>query len=590
MNSTPARRREASLWGLHHHVGYGFRQWQRRSGAPDKEVFDIGRVAVESIKDLIWTSGTLETTSVFLHRFTGSRRRNRKRAQWKTTAYATDGFVDGLSGTAPDDEDDGGFHRLDFSSQAARGVQNTAALEQHALQVNCFIDSARCNVADPLCSQSADTHVFASFSGGDLTGGLPLDRKRERKLQFHLSDTSTVSMVSTAATWGETNISSTSADEVEGSAGERDGQVPGGRQHARRPRRNRRQKARIRRDEYIAAQCSELRQHSSAEDASFQLLGALLEGLDEDGDGDVGDGWGDMRKRRLGDLTPSVSSTSSLEGDSEMPAGTSGDPLDTMPMAPKVTEDGGFPSSVFAPIELDALVPESDDSPVHKRARCDSDRASACSESSRGSSLSDSATDGDDTPANLSNLTGPALLEGLEKGAQLLPEGLVGAMVRLQEANFSEMHAHPQDSLGASFATTAATLRKRLKRVQREASGLESCGDHPRAITDIWTELYDWIFDGDDGPSYQLRRIQDLLEETTDRPFDEEWLRDEIGHRHWSLCRGWEHFEMVLENLEKASEREAWRIEQRRGDAACLQATLNARAAWSLCNWPGVGM
>ena len=96
-----------------------------------------------------------------------------------------------------------------------------------------------------------------------------------------------------------------------------------------------------------------------------------------------------------------------------------------------------------------------------------------------------------------------------------------------------------------------------------------------------WDDLQDWLLEGEDGPCYQLKKLDELWEEVSERGLPEE-LEEEIAGRRQSLQEGWDQFVRLIEAVELASARQAYQEKRRTAEVKGIQEAINARLAMSL--------
>ena len=382
---------------------------------------------------------------------------------------------------------------------------------------------------------------------------------------------------------------STGDDDEASAGGSEDWVVRPRWRHNRRPRRDRRRKARIRRDEYLAAQQAaflEAQHEGGAGAQTLSVLGALLEGIAED-EGDWAGGGRDG-------YAPSSASTEEDGGVRETTAPTHAAPVGAS-IAPQVLGKGGIlpraKMAAAAPIEDIDPIQE----PASKKARTDEalDVLNAAGQESS-SSDSDATSEGEGgsgASSRLEEVDGDGLLEhelleGLDKGVESLPASLVWTMVHIQEAADRWQVVDDPTGPRSALSQGVTELRPKLRRVKAVVRRLSTTWDCPRFMLRQWEDLQDWLLEGEDGPGYQLQRFKDLLEEVSERglteELDKEWLKEEIAIRSQSLQRGWGQFVSFIEGVAFAKARHACREQRRVDEATSIQEAISARLAMSL--------
>jgi len=398
-----------------------------------------------------------------------------------------------------------------------------------------------------------------------------------RKLVVHHSDASTCVPVGSQEAQEKASIEAASCADTEE-------WEPGiGRSHPRHPRRGRRAKARARREQWEDAKqrafqesMGDARRYDKEGDSLVHdLLTCIAE---DDEEGQVLE---EQYMRLHGpDFDSDVCSEETLKVAPGVAGGASAASLDRATASLRARLD----SDVDNPTCMESFAVSSFlfDGGYRVCDPCDSYKTSDNDTSSEGSANS--------AASRVMDLAGHELLEGLVNGAGLLPTGLVEAMVQLQLANCQERPDESLLSVRTTLDQTVTAFRSKLKRVRKVTRRLVATWNCPRDVAQVWTEMREWLLDDDDGMSgwctTELARLQELVEEAEDRNLedigDKEWLEFELGWRHASLRMGWEQFEGFLDKLERVSARQVYRRQQQHNDAAHLQATLNARAAWSL--------
>ena len=304
------------------------------------------------------------------------------------------------------------------------------------------------------------------------------------------------------------------------------------RSHSRRPRRNRRAKASARR-----AQWEDVRRSMGGEVSDEQncLFGALLTCLEEDEDLN-GLGLDDPLYMRE-EFTRAGSSSQEEDGDSQDD--------DTVVEVAAVEEARSVPSV------------EDEDG---------SDDSFGWEEMDTG------------------GLMEQELLEGLDKGVELLPTSLVWTMVRLQEAADKWQAVDDAEDLRLTLVQGVTELRQRCRRVVAETRRLSNAWNCPRFMQRHWDDLQDYLLEGEYGPGCQRKKLDELLEEWSERgeELETEWLEAETVGRCLSLRKGWDEFVRSVEAVEFAKARQTHQEQRRAAEVLSTQEAINERLAISL--------
>ena len=403
-----------------------------------------------------------------------------------------------------------------------------------------------------------------------------------RKLTAHLSDESTCAMGSVREEKEEKEedgtISIASTEEWEPKSS---------RTHTRRPRKDRRKKARAKREMWEEAKSQSSRE--SMHDGEGSMMGAFLACIDEDGLGaesggtseDASDSSDNFEEKRH-DFSTQAVVLSPVESDGSDNGGTS-DPHnqsdDEQPHDKRARNrdelgvvPGGAVNPLLAQETLTNMESEIEDNSVDSEW---------------------SAEDRDE------DLLKHKRLEDLHQGAALLPANLVWAMLHVQEMadkwyryeekeedgeeeHENQLHTKPECFRGLK------ELRHSLKRVKKLIRELDTTWEYPPYIRRQWLELVDWILESDAGPCYQIQKIDDLVEEANDKDEEEEeeelqvgWLNEELACRCHSIRESWRDYETALEAMETAEARREYLSQQKEKEATNTQAALNARLAMS---------
>ena len=396
----PAHRREArDLWRLHHQLGYSFRRYLGQSRSFEKDVRTIARTATTSVLNVI----NMNHSGGHQHRHHVDSPRVHQAAHQVSKAVP---------------------------EARQREVDQPSALQQEQIvevpQVKTVEQFVEMPQVQP-CASPAVASTTPQVITPDPSDECSRARGGAWVHRAHTSEESTCV--------GEET--STGDDDEASAGGSEDWVVRPRWRHNRRPRRDRRRKARIRRDEYLAAQQAaflEAQHEGGAGAQTLSVLGALLEGIAED-EGDWAGGGRDG-------YAPSSASTEEDGGVRETTAPTHAAPVGAS-IAPQVLGKGGIlpraKMAAAAPIEDIDPIQE----PASKKARTDEalDVLNAAGQESS-SSDSDATSEGEGgsgASSRLEEVDGDGLLEhelleGLDKGVESLPASLVWTMVHIQEA------------------------------------------------------------------------------------------------------------------------------------------------------------
>ena len=409
-------------------------------------------------------------------------------------------------------------------------------------------------------------------------------RNPPRALRMHMSDESTVAQSCCIEEQGETSEGSASCAATE------EWEPMSQRSHPRRPRKNRRAKAKARRERWEEAKRQTFQETRFEAGESTNFLGALLSCIAED-DSQGGHG--------LTSDEASVTSSNETEdrdaplvrGADKWPRKSGGlDGLDTSDPSKRKEDD-----QVNA-VQPGARGPESLDGEANKVSNIEGDKGADPFDlvASKGSDSDSDRPSEDEGGSEVFNwleevdvrgLVNHELLEGLGEGVVSLPASLVWAMVRLQEAANKWQVADSPAGPRSTLTQGVAEIRPKLKRIRagvRSLSGTWSC---PHFMLSQWKDLQEWLLDGDDGPAYQIEKIDDLIEEVAEKEqtgdLDEEWLKEEIAWRRQSIQCGWDHFVSCLEDIAIATARHACREQRRADEATSTQEAINSRLIMS---------
>ena len=420
---------------------------------------------------------------------------------------------------------------------------------------------------------------------------LPTCDPQPRKLVAHHSDESTCALGSVR----EEDDEEKAEDGTTSIASTEDWEPNASRSHPRRPRRDRRRKARAKRDlwEETKSQSHREAMHDTGDD----LVGAVLACIDEDGlcgdvcgtSDDVSDDSDNLEENRQ-DFAARLGAIDPVMG---------------------VGLDGGGTS--------DSHYQSEDEQPHAKRSRRRDEPSEECQDaahepekgeklcgavssefagkgtfSSLGSENEDSSVDSEwSAEENGGDLLKHERLEDLDKGATMLPTKLVWAMVHVQDMADKWCRNEDEDNESSLPTMTECfrgikELRHKLKRVKMLIRNLDNTWEYPPFIRRQWSELVEWVLEGDAGPCFQVQRIDELVEEAKEKEENEElqvdWLGEELEFRCHSIRESWRDFEAALEALETAKAQQEYQSQRREKEAANTQAALNSRLAMSWGN------
>ena len=154
-------------------------------------------------------------------------------------------------------------------------------------------------------------------------------------------------------------------------------------------------------------------------------------------------------------------------------------------------------------------------------------------------------------------------LENLDKGAALLPAKLVWAMIHVQEIADKWCREDDHDSplpTRSDCSRGLRELRHKLKHVKMIVRHLGTTWEYPRFMHNQWSELKEWVLEGDAGPCFQIQRIDELVEEANEKEenngLEVEWLSEELEFRCHAIHEIWRGFAASLEAIETANARQ----------------------------------
>lgn len=570
MNSTPARRREASLWGLHHHVGYGFRQWRRRSGAPDKEVYDIARVATESIKEVICSRSASEAAkwppwrTMQKPHMSASNESNKRVGKGSARSH----FVDGM---APEDQKGTFEARSDELELAARTQMVTDEFRLAA------------------SAQPGPTLQIPSE-----TECLP-----KRTLRAHVSDESTCLAPSSIEDQGD---SEAEADSCSDSC---DREPTGPRmKHTRKPRKGRRSKAKARREHWEETKRNEFldsQMVAQGELGGRALFGALLTCFEEDG-------WGEHTG---GDCDSSFSGHADAHDDEQfpLPAAPPGQSAQTLEQASdeeEMEDQQRESESITRPhkrrktqssqTRLGEPEEQLDEETIEAPRRPNME---AMGQEPQAVAQERETQDLDGRPRTVMRqalaptvmgscvMREHPLLDEVKEGARLLPTGVAEALNGfLRAANcctWDSSHALEED---------IGKIKAHVTCIEDALSDAENwtC---PRHLEAAWEGMKAWLEQDEYGPFERLQRCEDLYEDVKEQDVATEAAQEELMFNLSFVSRGMDECrEGILDKIHDiayANAREEYRRSNARGTpdfsalpAEDIQAMISKRLGQSL--------
>ena len=346
-----------------------------------------------------------------------------------------------------------------------------------------------------------------------------------------------------------------------------------------RPRVGRRAKARARREEWEEAKrqafCESVQEPGARERRDSSLIGTLLSCIDEDG---------------LGEDFACSSGCGSVESDSSVADNCQNDEDEeyVLPHSKRARrrEDSAEGSEVNLEEKrlLTPIAPEQE--------KPDVDEVSEDDHSTLSSVWSMNEDEND--------LHGHERLVGLDRAATALPSKLVWALIHAQEradkwCREDELDSESPDNKNPTCSVSLAELEKLrhcLKHIKMTARRLDNTWEPPRHLQRQWSELLEWILEGEAGAGDQLQRVEDVLEEARDKEengeLEEDWLWEELESRCYTIRGSWEEdIAVSLAAIEASLDRQDFIAQRRADEDTNTQVALNARLAASLRNRDG---